>query len=560
MPPLAPDMPEEIERLRSRLKKLAEEKSHLQLLLRLFEQLNPLQGVEDMVVGMLQAIAETIGGTNVRLYYWDEGDLLYSDLFEKHLHLSSIDDGLASEAAEKRCFIEKKSESLSDALLQGDVVPDSWNWAFPLMVGDALIGIIKLENIHIIASDWRNYLPILFNHLALILSNELRNRSRQRAEEKLLRWSHVFEHAGWGIAVNDAASNTIVLLNPAFAEMHGFTVEEMLGTSVSMLFAPSERKKLPEILRLAAEQGHITFESAHIRKNGSIFPVLIDLKLVDEPGQTRYRIANIQDISQIKESEEQLRRTVDALTQSNVELERFAHIASHDLQEPLRTLVAYSQLLERRYRDELKGDAQEFLDLIISAAKRMHTLVLDLLAYSHVSTQGHTFILVDMQRLIEAVRENLKTLIQDSRANIVYQNLPSVLGDEIQLLEVVQNLISNAIKFRRKGVPLEISVRAERKESAWVFSVADNGIGIEPSYFDRIFVIFQRLHSSAAYPGSGVGLAVCKRIIERHGGHIWVESEPGKGSTFYFTLPIQNVDVTDVVVKPDESGSPTGLA
>lgn len=259
--------------------------------------------------------------------------------------------------------------------------------------------------------------------------------------------------------------------------------------------------------------------------------------LRDATGKPQRMIGPIQDITERKQAQDQIQQTVDALTRSNVELERFAYVASHDLQEPIRNIVAYSQLLAQRYRGRLDADADEFLGYIVGGAKRMHALVLDLLAYSRLSAAGQPFRMVNLGRVVNAVCDDLRMAIRDSGARITTGPLPLVYGDEIQLVALFQNLIGNAIKFRRPDTLPAIYVGAQREERAWVLEVIDNGIGMDPAFLDKIFVIFKRLHTAQAYPGTGIGLAVAKRIVERHGGAISVESTPGQGSRFCVTLP-----------------------
>lgn len=533
--------PSDVERLQRRLHKLVEEKSHLQLVIKLIEQLNPLAGLENMIQAMLQAIGETIGGTNIGLYYWIESDLRYAGFLGQDHLIDSIDDPMIRQVQENPAFIEETSDR-TGSLLQGEVLPNAWNWTFPLMVGNELIGIVKLENVHISGAAWRDYLPIFFSHAALLISNETRNRARRKAEEKLTRWAHIFEHAGWGVVVNSREDRIFEMMNPAFAKMHGYDMDELTGRPIADVIAPEEQSRLPDVLCQATELGHFTFETIHLRKNGSRFPVLVDITAVkDKAGKPLYRVVNVQDISKMKEVEERLQKSVDALYLSNGELERFAYIASHDLQEPLRTLVAYSQLLERRHLSELQGDAKDFLEYIITAANRMHNLVRDLLSYSRISSQAHTFTSVELRHIVEDACDNLRASLQESGAMVEVGAMPSVMADGMQLMEVFQNLIGNAIKFRHAHSAPLIKISSEFKDEAWLIRVSDNGIGIEKDYFEKIFIIFQRLNNKAHYSGTGIGLAICKRIVERHGGHIWVESEPGKGSTFSFTLPTNQV-------------------
>jgi light-regulated signal transduction histidine kinase (bacteriophytochrome) len=263
------------------------------------------------------------------------------------------------------------------------------------------------------------------------------------------------------------------------------------------------------------------------RKDGSEIPVEIGLNPIEmEDGI--FVLASVVDISPRKRAEEALRR-------SNEELERFAYVASHDLQEPLRTVTSYMQLLSRRYGDRLDRDASEFIDYAVSGAKRMQRLIQDLLTFSRVGTRGESLEATDANVVLEGVIQNLKAAIAESGASVTFDPLPWVMADPGQMEQLLMNLLGNALKFRGTEAPKVhvTSVRAGRFER---FSVRDNGIGIDPQFFDRIFVIFQRLHGRDDYPGTGVGLAVCKKIVERHGGRIWVESTPGAGTNFHFTM------------------------
>jgi len=227
-------------------------------------------------------------------------------------------------------------------------------------------------------------------------------------------------------------------------------------------------------------------------------------------------------------------RTKD-LERSNMELEQFAYVASHDLQEPLRTISSFTQLLAKRYQDKLDDKAREFINYAVDGCKRMQTLINDLLSFSRVGTHGNPREPVSCEALLDRVVKSLKVFIQESGAVITHDPLPFVLADPGQLGQLLQNLIANAIKFRGQDVP-RIHIGAQRNDAIWKISVRDNGIGISPEHNERIFVIFQRLHTKTQYPGTGIGLAICKKIAERLGGRIWVESSEGQGSTFYFTL------------------------
>lgn len=230
------------------------------------------------------------------------------------------------------------------------------------------------------------------------------------------------------------------------------------------------------------------------------------------------------------------KRTLAELTRSNQELGQFAYVASHDLKEPLRKVHVYLQLLERRYQGQLDEEAHQFIAYAVNAAERMQKLVQDLLAYARVGSRGKAFERVDCVVAFDEAVANLDTAIRESGAAVTRGSLPTVWGDGTQLVQLFQNLLGNALKFRAAQAP-QVHVEAERKETEWRFAVRDNGIGIDPRFVDRLFVLFQRLHNQSEYPGTGIGLAICKKIIERHEGKIGVESEPGRGATFWFTLP-----------------------
>ncbi|NRF67729.1 response regulator [Aquincola sp. S2] len=239
---------------------------------------------------------------------------------------------------------------------------------------------------------------------------------------------------------------------------------------------------------------------------------------------------------QLQSSNAELQQLTAALRRSNAELEQLAYVASHDMQEPLRMVASYLQLVAQRYGDRLDADGHEFIGYAVDGAKRMQAMINDLLTLSRVSTKARPFAPTDCAKCVSTARIQLQVAIAESGATITTDTLPIVQGDPTQLLQLFQNLIANAIKFRGELAP-QVHVGAQATEEGWHFSVSDNGIGIAPEHFERIFVLFQRLHGRNQYPGTGIGLALCKRIVERHGGHIWVESAPGRGSTFRFTLP-----------------------
>jgi light-regulated signal transduction histidine kinase (bacteriophytochrome) len=239
---------------------------------------------------------------------------------------------------------------------------------------------------------------------------------------------------------------------------------------------------------------------------------------------------------QRNKDQEKLEQLSIDLKRSNSELENFANIVSHDLREPLRAITGFMELLQIQYKTKLDDKANSFIEMAISGGRSMRDMIMGLLAYSRVRTEGRKFSKVDMNYVVKNAINNLSAKISETAAEITQDKLPFVKGDEPQLIQLIQNLFQNAIKFKSNENP-KIHVSCAREEKGWLFSIKDNGIGIDEQYYESIFMIFQRVHPKDAYEGTGVGLSVCKRIVERHHGHIWVESELGKGSTFYFTIP-----------------------
>jgi signal transduction histidine kinase len=242
------------------------------------------------------------------------------------------------------------------------------------------------------------------------------------------------------------------------------------------------------------------------------------------------------ELAERKLAEEKLARSLVDLERSNKELEQFAYVASHDLQEPLRKVGSFTELLSRRYKDQLGPDADRYIDYITDGAKRMSLLINDLLTFSRIGTSTRPFAVIDCNEVVKRTLDDLQYRVRESNAEVLCDDLPVIMADEMQISLVFQNLIGNALKFHRDESP-RIHVSASRDHDGWIFEVSDNGIGIEKEYFDRIFIMFQRLHSRETYKGTGIGLAICKKVVERHGGRIWLESDPGRGSVFYFKIP-----------------------
>ena len=340
------------------------------------------------------------------------------------------------------------------------------------------------------------------------------------------------------------ARGCIEIANLQTERLFGYNRNELIGQSVDML--------VPLNLR-AAHGGHRDsyFEAPKqremgagldlmaVRRDGTEFPVEISLSPLEGPDGISVTAA-IRDTTERRVAGQQLAAKVVELRHSNEALEQFAHIASHDLQEPLRMVASYTQLIAKRYKGRLDADADEFIGYAVDGTQRMKRLIEDLLLYSRAGKGSPPSDEFSSEEALQVAIKNLHFAIRDSQAIVTYDVLPRVVGVESQVVQIFQNLIGNAIKYRGDRTPevhIAAAVSADASGQEWVFSIADNGIGIDPKYFDRIFVIFQRLHSRQEYQGTGIGLAICKRILQQQGGRIWVESEPAKGSVFHFSLP-----------------------
>jgi len=331
-----------------------------------------------------------------------------------------------------------------------------------------------------------------------------------------------------------------VSCNASFARDLGIDIEECGGKTDYDFFPKELADQYRADDKRIMESGAIeAFDEGYIKDEQGLIVHTVKTPIRDENGEVVGLLGIFWDITEQRLAEERLKKTLEDLERSNKELEQFAYVASHDLQEPLRMVLSYTQLLERRYKDKLDTDANEFIAYAVDGAKRMQRLIQDLLVYSRVSSRGKSLTPTDCNAVLGQVCINLSVAIEENNAMVTHDELPIVMADETQLVQLFQNLINNAIKFHSEEPP-RIHVSAEKNKKEWIFSVLDNGKGIDPQYHDRIFVIFQRLEGKGEYPGTGIGLAICKKIIERHGGRIWVESEPGKGSTFYFTLPARS--------------------
>lgn len=389
---------------------------------------------------------------------------------------------------------------------------------------------------------------ILPTAFSLRSSKELEEEVEQRkkAEDK---FRNFLERAPDGILIVDE-NGIIQLVNAKTVSLFGFNREEMVGNRIETLL-PERYGNMHPFRRFrtytTSQSTEIAeaFELFAVRKDGHEFPVEMNLSPM-ETDEGLMLTASIRDVSEKKQLEKTIRdysitleRTVkqrtEELERKNKELEQFAYVASHDMQEPLRTTASFVHLLRKQYKGKLDQNADIYLDYMVQSSDRMKNLIRDLLDYSRLGREKEKR-RVDCNNIIEQVRADLTRVIRDSQAEIKNDRLPLLDGFPTELKLLFQNLVTNSIKFRRPGVPPVIKIEANHNHGGWEFAVSDNGIGIDPQYHERIFVIFSRLHNRTDYDGSGIGLAHCKKIVELHGGRIWVRSIPGSGSTFYFTI------------------------
>ncbi|HEY8972083.1 MAG TPA: ATP-binding protein [Puia sp.] len=383
------------------------------------------------------------------------------------------------------------------------------------------------------------------NQFNQALEETVRSQTSELAasEEK---YKTLFYKSPLPIWIYDQETLRFLEVNETAIQHYGYSQDEFRNMTLRDIRPPEDIPRLMEDVDVIRSSGatYVDNNWRHLKKNGEI----IDVELTAHPinyGHRKTRMVIINDITERRRSEE-LKRQLDAdlqkraseLAASNAELERFAYIASHDLQEPLRMISSFLQLLQKKYFDQLDEKANQYIRYAVDGAERMKALILDLLEYSRLGTGKVAFEPVNMCEVIKGVSEIFHDKIIATRGQIDIGELPVVMGDKVQLTQLMQNLISNALKYHGEAPP-RVEVMAREIDRGWQFSVKDNGIGIDPQFFDKIFIIFQRLHNKSDYSGTGIGLAICKKIVERHGGRIWVESSPGAGSIFHFTIITQ---------------------
>ncbi|MFH1037933.1 MAG: PAS domain S-box protein [PVC group bacterium] len=369
-----------------------------------------------------------------------------------------------------------------------------------------------------------------------------RDVSARKAVEERLRESETHFLRLFNLMVDPTVivngKGVLVEINDSVERISGYKREELVGRNflkTPIVTAKSKAILMKSLAKRMMGMKVAPYEIEVKTKDGKRLGFEVNAAKIEYMGKPA-DMGIFRDVTTRKQAEENLKEALVELERSNRELEQFVYVASHDLQEPLRMVASFTGLLAKRYQGKLDKDADEFISYAVDGAKRMQYLINDLLAYSRVGTRGKPFKPTDCEEVFKQSVANLQTAIEETGAVVTHEQLPPVMADETQLLQLFQNLIGNAIKFHGEEPP-RVHISAKQQEDAWMFSVRDNGIGIAPEYFERIFQVFHRLHGRDRYSGTGMGLAICKKIVERHEGKIWPDSKTGKGSTFYFTMP-----------------------
>lgn len=559
---------EETEQLRARLRHMAEDHASLQLVVHLIEHLNPLPGLDNMVSAMLASIVETIGGTNIKIYYWIEKELHYADFFGEQKVLGGIDDALVAEVARTRAFRELDAVS-DDALLQGDIVPGAWTWGFPLLVGQELIGIVKLENLHISGASLRKYLPIFFSHAALILGNEIRSHLRRKIEAALLESESRFRRMvkdmpmPLGLVLQNG---TIQYVNDRFEQLLGYTLEDIPTIDVWWRLAypdPAYRQWAiatweAAIQAAARSGGDIQAREYQVAcKNGDMRTMEISGVLLGEDC-----LATFVDLTVRKQAEAELERyrhqleqLVDERTVQLVQARDAAEFAnraksvflsnmSHELRTPLNSILGFAQLMECDER--LPADARRNIETVNRAGRHLLSLINDVLEISRIEAGRATIqnAAFDLPETLAAVEEMIRLRAEGKGLAFTVElsgKLPHyVYGDAHRLRQVLLNLLGNAVKYTDQG---QISLQLAPSDDSIHFAVKDSGAGISPEEQLQIFQPFYQTEAGIAKgEGTGLGLTISREYVRLMGGELLVSSRQGQGSAFSFTLPLPEAD------------------
>jgi PAS domain S-box-containing protein len=508
----------------------------------------PLSDIADFVLekavqltksdqGFLGFVSE--GEEEMVLHAWSDEAMVDCQVAAAPRHFPIDAAGVWAEAVRQRCPLMLNDYTAPHPKKKG--YPDG-HVALTRLLSVPVLEDGRVRVIVVVANKAERYdendqrqIQLLAKHMLRLVRERKARKALQKSEE---RYRMLYESIRDAILVANT-DREVISCNPAFTDLFGYTLDEIRGRKTRLIYEDEEEFNLVrEILEERQDESNFFFTPNYRKKSGTVFPGETNLfYLRDDAGEVQGFIGLVRDITARRQAQKQIATYAADLERSNRELEQFAYVVSHDLQEPVRTVKNWLGLLEDRYRGEMDERAERYIDHAVDGARRMQEMIRALLDLSRVGTRGQELAPTDLEVVLGRTLRSLRRVIEDADAQVTCDSLPTVMADRAQLAQVFQNLVANAIKFRREGVPPRVHVSAKRQGDEWVFSVADNGIGIDPQQTERIFEVFQRLHTDEEYPGLGMGLALCKRIVERHGGRIWVESEPGQGSMFCFTLP-----------------------
>lgn len=412
----------------------------------------------------------------------------------------------------------------------------------PLLAKENVMGVLNLQHVEKNAFSEQDIelLRWVGNTMAIAMANtKLFQQIRLRVDE-IQRLDHAINQSIDGIIIADL-DGIIEFANPAWANMHGYEPGTLQGKNLRIFEANgNEQQTYAAFFDQAKREGAAESEFYQMHQDGHVFPAVLTATLLRNTANEPTGFVCLgRDVTAQKQAETRLKNALTKLEQTNKELKQFNNVASHDLQEPLRMIASFLQLLDRRYCAQLDDTGREYISNAITGAVRMKTIINDFLTFSRLETPVNKRQHTDLNQVVESVRRTRALSIQDNQVQFPRGELPVIIADEAQIFQLFHHLLGNAVKFRKPGAPLHIEITAEKTETHWAIAIRDHGIGFEPEYADRIFDIFRQLHSSNEYEGTGIGLAICKRIVEHHGGRIWAEAVPGQGATFFFTLSLK---------------------
>lgn len=515
------------------------------------QKLNTIREPEKLLNEAISLLRASFNLYHVHIYLFDRSEKILRVhigsgavgkqlLKQEHtISLTAVKSLVALAAREQKMVLVHDVENHPTFLANPLLPKTKSELAIPLQYGRSLLGVLDIQDSQpnrLSPAEVDAFLT-LAGHIATALQNARLFSDYRQIQKELFYQANLLQNVSDAIIATDNEFR-IQSWNKAAETIYGWQEAEVLGKTMGeLMIQVYQQSSREEMMAAFLSKAQWIGRVSQYRKDGTLIPVLSSITAVkDQQGTIIGAVAVNRDITDQMEIEEALRERTRSLEVSNQDLAQFAYAASHDLQEPLRMITSYLQLVANRYKDQLDDEAQEFIGYAVDGAVRMRQLITDLLAYSRVGQKNQGFGQVSLAKILEQVFFNLEVQIQEANVVITHDPLPIITADKTQMLQLLQNLISNAIKFRRQESP-KIHLSARQEATNWIIQISDNGIGMEPRLTKKIFTIFQRLHTREEYPGTGIGLAICKKIVQNHRGEIWADSAPGIGSTFSFSIP-----------------------